>query len=90
CSSQSSDRGSHRTPTPSRIFAIPPGAPPHGGLAFGLDRLVMILRNEDSIRETIAFPKTQKGFCPLSEAPGPVDWNQLRDLYIKVDFKPKE
>ncbi len=66
------------------------GAPPHGGVAFGLDRLVMILRKEDSIRETMAFPKTQKGICPLSEAPGPVDEKQLRDLYIKVDFKTKE
>ncbi|MCM8806163.1 MAG: aspartate--tRNA ligase [Candidatus Omnitrophica bacterium] len=66
------------------------GAPPHGGIAFGLDRLVMILRKEDSIRETIAFPKTQKGVCPLSGAPGIVDERQLRELYIKVDFKPKE
>jgi len=72
------------------LDALSYGAPPHGGLAFGLDRMVMILRNEDSIRETIAFPKTQKGVCPLSGAPGVVNEKQLRDLYIKVDFKPKE
>ncbi|MCX7705697.1 MAG: aspartate--tRNA ligase [bacterium] len=72
------------------LEALSYGAPPHGGLAFGLDRLIMILRNEDSIRETIAFPKTQKGVCPLSDAPGTVDERQLKDLYIRIDFKPKE
>jgi len=49
-----------------------------------------LLRGEDSIREVIAFPKTQKGVCPLSDAPGNVDAKQLRDLYIKIDDSAKE
>jgi aspartyl-tRNA synthetase len=71
------------------LNALDYGAPPHGGIALGLDRFVAILRGEDSIREVIAFPKTQKGTCPLSEAPGPVGAKQLKELHIKLDVLPK-
>ncbi len=62
------------------------GAPPHAGLALGLDRLVAILVGTDSIRDVIAFPKTQKAACLLTEAPSPVDATQLRGLGVKLDI----
>jgi aspartyl-tRNA synthetase len=60
------------------------GAPPHGGFAFGIDRLLAIIAGEDSIREMIAFPKTQKAFCPLTSAPSDVDKRQLTELGLAI------
>jgi aspartyl-tRNA synthetase len=66
------------------LEALEFGAPPMGGIAFGLDRLAASLAGQESIREVIAFPKTQKGTCPLTDAPAPVDARQLQDLGIRV------
>jgi aspartyl-tRNA synthetase len=62
------------------------GVPPHGGLAYGLDRIVMIMSKADSIREVIAFPKIKDASCPMTEAPGLVELKQLQELAIKVDL----
>ncbi|SEG02032.1 aspartate--tRNA ligase [Marinobacterium lutimaris] len=70
------------------LNALKFGAPPHGGLAFGLDRLIMLMTGSSSIREVIAFPKTQSAACLLTDAPGEVSAAQLRDLNIKLRKAP--
>ena len=66
------------------LKALRYGAPPHGGIALGMDRVMMLLSGRESLRDVIAFPKTQKGTDPMTDAPGPVTADQLAELRIRT------
>jgi aspartyl-tRNA synthetase len=72
------------------LDALKAGAPPHGGIAFGVDRLAALCAGRESLRDVIAFPKTSSGGAPLTGAPAPVDPNQLGDLGLRSTVAPPQ
>ena len=72
------------------LDALKYGAPPHGGIAFGLDRLIMLMANAGSIRDVMAFPKTQSASCLLTSAPSSVSEAQLKDLHLRTRARAKD
>ena len=72
------------------LSAFKYGVPPHAGLAYGLDRLIMLMAGEDSIREVIAFPKVKDASCLMTGAPGTVDEKQLEELYLSIEAEEEE
>ncbi|MCA9244352.1 MAG: aspartate--tRNA ligase [Phycisphaerales bacterium] len=72
------------------LEALRYGPPPHGGIALGIDRMVMLLTGASSLRDTFSFPKTQRAYCPLTEAPGPVAQSQLDELYLRLSLPPSK
>ncbi|HEB77715.1 MAG TPA: aspartate--tRNA ligase, partial [Methylothermaceae bacterium] len=66
------------------LDALKYGCPPHGGIAFGLDRLVMLMTGSKTIRDVMAFPKTQTAACPMVDAPARIHEDQLRELYLQL------